>query len=271
MTMTTRAVRSVLVGAAASLLVVACGQGDRVELVGGIGTDDVRGRTFLSTKVTDNGAPRPLVPGSRVTLTFPDRGGVSASAGCNMMGADMRIDGGRLLVDGPVNSTEMSCEAPLDAQDRWLAQLLEDRPSLALAGDRLTVTRGTTVIELLDERVATPALSLTGTAWTLDTVEHDGVASSVPAGVTSTLRIAADGTVALRPGCNTGTTTATVEGDRLTFGSVALTKRFCAGDPSVIEDAVLRVIDNSVQYEIKGNTLRLVKGTSALVYLAPSA
>jgi hypothetical protein len=42
------------------------------------------GRTFLSTAVTENGAPKQLVAGTRIQLRFDDRQ-VVASPGCNTM------------------------------------------------------------------------------------------------------------------------------------------------------------------------------------------
>ena len=45
-----------------------------------------QGRTFLSTSVTENGAPRALVDGTRIELTFAEDDRVTANAGCNIMG-----------------------------------------------------------------------------------------------------------------------------------------------------------------------------------------
>src|SRR5262245_63953243 len=52
--------------------------------------------------------------------------------------------------------------------------------TVAEAGDKLTLTSGTTVVSLQDREVAEPDLPLTGTTWTVDTLLAGGAASSIP-------------------------------------------------------------------------------------------
>src|SRR5687767_12118280 len=54
------------------------------------------GRHFISIRVTDGGDDFPLVPGSRIDLSFID--GLQARAGCNHLFGNYRIDGDRLIV-----------------------------------------------------------------------------------------------------------------------------------------------------------------------------
>ena len=95
------------------------------------------GRTFLSDRVTDGGAARPLVEGTRIRLVFED-GRLSASAGCNTMGGSVEIRADRLVV-GDLATTEMGCEPRLHEQDEWLAAFLGSEPRYTLEGDRLDV------------------------------------------------------------------------------------------------------------------------------------
>src|SRR4051812_26438540 len=44
------------------------------------------GRQFLSTGVTQGGAPFALVPNTRIRLTFAANNSLSGNAGCNIMG-----------------------------------------------------------------------------------------------------------------------------------------------------------------------------------------
>src|SRR5690349_8000227 len=76
------------------------------------------GRTFVSQSTS-----RPLVPGTRIELRFSD-GKVGFQAGCNSVGGDARIDGGRLVV-GEVTSTAMGCDQPHAEQDTWFATFLQ--------------------------------------------------------------------------------------------------------------------------------------------------
>lgn len=66
---------------------------------------DLVGRAFLSTGVTEEGTQRDLVRDTRIRLDFSN-GELGASAGCNLLGGDFAIVGGRLLV-GPMHTTDM--------------------------------------------------------------------------------------------------------------------------------------------------------------------
>jgi heat shock protein HslJ len=74
--------------AAASLLVlVSCSSREVAVDQGEQTADDLWGRTFVSVAVTEDGEPRPLIPGTRIELTFgqrEDEGGIRWKAGCNI-------------------------------------------------------------------------------------------------------------------------------------------------------------------------------------------
>lgn len=151
----------------------------------------VRGRTFLSTQVRGHD----LVEGSRIRVDFRDDGSVGAQAGCNSMGGTARWAGDHLTV-AQLSMTEMGCPGPLMDQDRWLADLFTGGLDLALDGDRLTITAGTVIIDLLDRVVADPDHPLIGTEWVLDGIisgtGDSAAVSSVPSGLSGILRVAAD-------------------------------------------------------------------------------
>ena len=136
------------------------------------------GRTFLSTAVTDGGGARDLVPGTRIRLSFDD-GRIGVQAGCNTMGASYRLDGGRLRITDAA-TTEMGCDPARQAQDDWVFAFLGAGPTVALAGDELTLTAGSTAIRFLDREVAEPDLPLVGTTWTVVSLIGGDAVSSVP-------------------------------------------------------------------------------------------
>jgi heat shock protein HslJ len=244
------------------------GSGDGGAAGGGATADGVRGRTFLSTKVTDGGAARPLVSGSRVTLSFTDDG-LRAHAGCNSMGGTARFDGARLVVQGGLTMTEMGCEPKLMEQDQWLAGLLSAGAQLTVDGDRLVLTSGRTVIELVDRRVADPDRPLVGTTWTLDGFVDGDTASSVPGGVAVTLRLDGQGRVALDLGCNTGTGSVRVDGSTLRFGAIRSTTLPCPSLESSVGGQVLDVLDGAaVTADVEAGTLTLTNGSRGLTFRA---
>ncbi len=277
-----RCVRLVLLGSAILAVSTACSGGDMGA------TGELQGRTFLSVAVTDNGEPRPLVAGSQIRVTF-SADTVTATAGCNTLGGAAALEDGVLVVPEPLSTTEMACEpAELMDQDRWLAELLTSRPGVTLTDESLTLRSGATVVRLADRTVVDPDRPVVGTLWRLDGLVSgagdDGTMSSIPEGVTSTLRITDQGRLQLRPGCNTGMGSVEVaEGagavpeqwatshGMLTFGPIGLTMMACPPPQMAVEQAVTAVLQGEVRYEIAGAGMRLY-GTggdpAGLVYVA---
>ena len=218
------------------------------------------GKTYLSTEV----AGAALVPGSRVQLTF-STGAVNASAGCNSMYAKYAIAGDRFTTT-EMAMTAMGCEPPLMAQDEWVARLLGDA-KIASAGDTLTLDNGQIRLTLLDREVATPDVPLVGTKWVLDSILDGDTASSVPAGVTASMRIV-DGQVQLDAGCNIGSGPVTVTADTLEFGPLMLTKRACQEGPASVEGAVTSTLTGTVHYTIEADRLTVDAGGPGLVFRA---
>ena len=222
------------------------------------------GRTFLSTGVRDGDADRPLVPGTRVRLTFQDGSNLGVNAGCNHLGGTYRLEGGILVFQGG-GMTEMGCDEPRHAQDEWIATFLGARPTVALAGQDLVLTSGATTIRLLDEEAADPDRPLEGTLWTVDTILDGDTAASLPGDVAANFQFAEDGTVAIQTGCNQGGATVVTDGATLRFGDIMLTKRACDGPGGAMEAAVLEVLRGAaVGYEIDAGRLTLMSGTRGL-------
>lgn len=253
-------IRGVL--AAATLFLVACaGPG------GALSPGDLEGRTFSSTAVLEDGSERPLVPGTRVELSFGD-GVLTARAGCNIMGADYELDGDVLRLVGDIGTTEMGCDPALHEQDRWLGGLLGREPRLALEGSELSLVSGGTEIRLLDRQVADPDRPLEGTAWRLESIVEGEVVSSVPEGVEATIRFPGGGTVEVDTGCNQGAGTVEVGEDTLRFGPLETTARRCEGPASEVERVVLDVLAGEVHYRIDGPVLSLRTGERGLDWWA---
>jgi heat shock protein HslJ len=208
------------------------------------------GRTFLSTQVMDGGADRPLVPGTRIRLTFRNGTDLGASAGCNTIGGSYRVTNGVLVFEGG-GMTEMGCDEPRHAQDEWLAGFLASQPTAALSGNELVLTSGQVTVRLLDEEVANPDLPLVGPVWTVDTIVEGDVALGMPGAAVATLQFQPDG-------CNEGSASVTVEGSSLRFGPIALTRRACEPPADQIERGILAVLQSeTVAFEITANTLTL--------------
>lgn len=219
-----RPVLTVALAAVLAVTVVGCGDDGSTTDTGGPGTggsiepgttvpgdgvatdDQLKGRAFVGTTVTEGGEPYELAADTTLRLAFDD-GQVGADAGCNSMGGEYSLEGDVLVVES-LSQTEMACvpEERME-QDTWFAQILTSGPTVLVDGDQLVLTAGDTVITLTDEEVADPDRPLVGTAWELDTVlSGDTASSSADAPVSSTggaitLVLAEDGTWTTDGGC----------------------------------------------------------------------
>jgi heat shock protein HslJ len=213
-------------------------------------------RDFLSVSVTENGAPRALVAGTRIRLGFR-ASEFGAQAGCNSMGGTYRVDGGRLIVEA-VGMTEMGCDEPRHAQDEWLSTFLGSGPQVRLVGNDLTLEGDGIVIRMLDTEVADPDLNLVGPTWTVESLITGDAVASVPEGATATLVFKADGTVEVSPGCNRGSGTWTLQGGGIEITGIGLTKMACEGPQGQLEAFVLQVLESGgLQSTIDASVLTL--------------
>ena len=223
------------------------------------------GRTFISTRVTQNGADRPLVPGTAIRLTFDKDAQLGVNAGCNHMGGSYRVDGGTLRFEGGA-MTEMGCDEPRHAQDDWVFTFLGSKPTVALTGNDLTLTAGDTVIRLLDREIADPDLPLVGPTWTVNSIVAGDAVSSIPDGVVATLKFSQDGRFEVQTGCNQGGGTYAIDGNRIRFTEIVLTKMACDGARGQMEAAVLAVLQaDTLTLAIDAGSLTLMAGAQGLV------
>lgn len=236
----------------AGVALTACG--NEVVAAGDAGGSPV-GTSYLSVQVTEDGKDKPLAPGTRLRLDFPKDGVLGFNAGCNQMGGDVSLDGGTVAM-ASYGGTEMSCGPAVDAQEKWLGELLADHPTWKLEGDRLTITRGSTTIVLQDREVVEPDVPLAGTVWTVDglvTKEAVDHYHSVPP---ATLTIVGD-QVSGSTGCNQFHGSVTLAGSTLTFGPLAVTDKGCSGDALRLQDGVLARLKGKLTYTIDHDRLEL--------------
>lgn len=221
------------------------------------------GRTFLSVATTENGAPKPLVAGTRIRLAFTNEG-ISAQAGCNSMGGDYGLENGRLVV-GAMYTTEMACDEPRMAQDEWLTRVLGSKPGLTLVGDQLTIDGGGVVIQLTDRRIVEPDAALVGPTWTVDSIFSGDSVSSVPEGAVATLVFHADGSLDVNAGCNQGSARWKAVGTGIEVTNLGLTKMACEGTAGELENAVVATLRaGTVAAAIESDQLVLRAGAGGL-------
>jgi heat shock protein HslJ len=240
---------------AVPLLLVLAGCGARPAAEGT--PDPLRGRTFLATAVTEDGAPRALVAGTELSVEFTDDGRLIARAGCNTMQGPVSTADGELVVDG-LSMTEMGCGQPMHEQDSFVASVLTASPSWRLDGDRLTITSGSTTFELAPREAVRPDKALVGTTWVLDTLVDGEVSASVPAGVPEVTLVFDDERVVAETHCNGAGATYTAAGDRLVFQPPGATDlKLCTPEIMLVETAVTDVLAGEATYRITADRLTI--------------
>jgi heat shock protein HslJ len=227
-------------------------------------------RMFLAQTVTTDKAPRALVGGTQLSLSFSEGSRVAASAGCNTLGGRYAVEGGKLVIsDGA--QTEMACDEPIMKQEDWYSAFLLASPSIVVGGNTVVLESGSTRIEYLDREEATPDVQLVGRTWTVDTIIAGETAQHAAWPSPATLVFEADGRVAIHAGCNGGEGTYRITGQELTFTRAAITEKACA-DPLAreLESAVVGLLHGRepVAWEITVDRLSLRGKDSGLELVA---
>ena len=249
-------------GAALCLVMLAaCGRGASPGGPGRGPTGDLDGRTFLSTEVTENGAAKQLVAGTRISIRF-EAGRLSANAGCNHLGGPYSVESGMLVVDD-LAMTDMACmpAARMD-QDTWLAAMLTGRPTIDLAGDSLVFASGPVEVTMKDRRTVDPDRALAGPRWRVESIITGDAVSSTPQEAEAHLTFTADGRVSGSTGCNEFHGSYEAVGGMITFSQVGMTKKACQGAVNVLERAVTALFDGRpASYRIEADQLTVTYAT----------
>ena len=100
-------------------------------------------------------------------------------------------------------------------------------------------------------------MGLEGTLWQLtEYLGPEGNTVPVPEAISASATFA-DGTVSGNAGCNDYTGSYTVDGEKLTMGPLAATRKACGPAESAVETAFLAVMGNVATYSISGGSLEL--------------
>lgn len=221
--------------------------------------------SYVVTGITQDGAAKQLVPGSRLQLQFA-RGSMTATAGCNTMSGGFTLTGNQITVDR-LASTEMGCSTALMTQDAWVAGLFAH--PVRLGSNNATLTSGNVVLRLADRRTVSPDLPLVGTKWLFDTVYDGATASSVPKSDVAWVEFHRDGNVSVNDGVNDGSGKVHVVGDRISFTELAWTAVGCAGNCAVGNFTL--VFNATSTFSITEDRLTLTHGAIGLGFHAVQA
>ncbi|MDH3704894.1 MAG: META domain-containing protein [Acidimicrobiia bacterium] len=240
------------------------------------GTDDGRSAdaatvigagTWQLTAATVDGNTVGLLDTHPVTLTVAD-GEVSGTAACNGYSGTIATDGDMVFEGFAV--TEMACDPPaaMELESTYLTALGQV-DAATVDGDTLVLTGATVELSFSEEAPMDDA-ELVGTTWLLESlVAGDDSVSSVLAGLEIDLLLEDSGEITGTDGCNRFNGTYELDGDVLTVGPLAQTRRACDEATTTQANQILAVLGQPMTVALDGDQLELsVESGDGLVYRA---
>jgi heat shock protein HslJ len=205
------------------------------------------------------------LPDVEATAEF-NNGELGGRGSCNSYFGSYTVDGNALTVSG-IGSTMMACmpESVMQQEADFLANL-GAAATYTIEGSQLMIANADGVVTLTFE--ASEPISLTGTNWVATSFNNGREAVvSLLADTTITADFAEDGTLSGTAGCNTYTTSYTVDGETMTIGETASTMMMCSEPEGVMEQEAqyLAALATTATFQIDGNTLTLRDANGAMV------
>lgn len=219
---------------------------------------------------TDQGVAIPIPTAYPITLKIDGRtvGGISA---CNHYGGTLDVNGTTIKISA-LSMTEMACQDDVMAAEAAYLAALPKVTTAARDGDSLVLSGAN--VELRLARVEpVPNADLVGPLWALDSLISGQVVSSVLGDPTPSLRLKADGSLAVSTGCRDLTGRYVVSGSHVAITLDPYDLIACA-EPMGSQDVhVLKVIGalDGLTVAIEGNSMTLTAGTLGLGYRVVTA
>jgi len=207
------------------------------------------GRTWRLTTLPGHQAADLAALPRRATIRFAE-GRVTGFSGCNLLSGTYKTQGTSVTLS--LASTMMACPEPGLSIERTFVQALKGTLSHAVSGDRLTLTTASgAVLEFEPE----PAMTLEGRTWNV-TEYNNGRQAVVSLLPDTRLTLSFEkGAVSGQAGCNTFRATYRVQGNRITIGPPAATRKTCAETVMAQERAFLAALGSVARWTIDGGVL----------------
>lgn len=210
----------------------------------------------------------PLAPGDTATQRMPTLsfagGSASGSDGCNRFTGSYTTTPGKLQFS-QLARTQMACPLEDDAQlARVFMDGLEQTRGYRIEGGRLLLLDASNA-ELFS--LQPQATGLAGTAWQATAYNNGRQAVvGVIQGTALRLQFLDGGQVAGSGGCNNFSGSWRLDGQRLSIGPLAATRKACAQPEGVMaqEAAFLRALESAATARREGSGLELRTGSDAL-------
>ncbi len=167
----------------------------------------------------------PVLAETTVDIEF-GQGEMGGSAGCNRyFGRYTSASDNRLTVGSEIGSTQMACPAPIAEQERQYLGLLSRVSAWQRRDESLLLVDEDG--ELLLQYTAAKPIPLEGTPWQAVGI-NNGRGGVVSSNITRlATAVFADGKISGNASCNRFSASYEIQGDRITIGQVATTRKQC--------------------------------------------
>jgi heat shock protein HslJ len=206
------------------------------------------------------------IAGTQPTAVFGTDGTLSGNAGCNSYSTTYTTNGNAISINGAIASTMMAClDNAIMQQEAAFLAALPTATAWSISGNNLTLSNASGgVVAVFTAVNATP---LMGTLWQLTgyATDPDTAVSNVTM-VQGTAVFGTDGILSGNGGCNTYSTSYTVNGRNITINpAIATTKMACDEVSNQQENEYLSLLPTAVTFTIQGDVLELQNAIGALV------
>jgi heat shock protein HslJ len=207
--------------------------------------------------LTDSGEMGSPLPETVMDIRFSG-GELGGSAGCNRYFGSYSLQGeSGLSVSSEMGSTQMACAPPVNAQEQLFLSQLSRAAGWNVAADSLVLSDqgGQTLLELRPAELP----ELEGVAWQATGINNGkgGVVSSAVTYLASATF--ADGTVRGSGGCNQFHAPYEIDGDQISIGPPASTRKLCAEPEGIMEQELqyFEALANAATFQLTPGRLEL--------------
>jgi len=218
----------------------------------------------LVSYVDEQGETREPVAGSEPTINFED-GTAGGNTGCNNYSGSYTVDGDQISF-GPIAMNLMACPDEQMAQEQAYLAALGNVTSYAVTDEQLTLANdaGEPILTFAPRE----PMTLTGTDW--KAIGYNNGKQAVVSLITDTEITAVfdkGGKLTGNAGCNNYTATYEVDGENISIGPAATTRKMCAEPEGVMEQETLYLaaLTEVNIYAIDGDRLQLRTSKGSLI------
>lgn len=218
------------------------------------------GPAWLLTSLNGNS----IIDGTMITAQFNPDGTFGGSAGCNVYKGSFETSGKSMSFTTPIATTLKMCEESMMAQEKSYLDTLGNVNSFRIEKDLLILV-GAGDSQLMIYQAQSQELA--GTTWQVLSYNNGKQAVvSILNGTSLSLNFGIDGSISGNSGCNTYFGTYKVDGESISIGPLASTKKYCGAPEGIMDQEAqfLVSLENAAKYLVDGNTLELRTKDGAL-------